>query len=188
MKPLYLWVGKSGSGKTTVVNHLEKLYGYTSVQSYTTRPPRREDETGHIFVTDEEFDELKDIIAYTEYNKYRYCATAEQLDQVNCYVIDVPGVEFLLDKYTNTERHIHIIYLDTTVKTRIDRMVDRGDSDHAIVSRLYQDEEYDWYDKLHKLVWHYKNNLQRNIELYTVDANKEQEEVMQEVLKIIENK
>ena len=61
MKPLYLWVGQSGSGKTTVVNYLEEVYSYKSLQSYTTRPQRYEGETGHIFVTDPEFDELKNL-------------------------------------------------------------------------------------------------------------------------------
>lgn len=185
---LYLFVGRSGSGKSTIANFIEDTYGLKQVSSYTTRVPRYDGEQGHIFISDSEFDKLRNIVAYTEYNGKRYCTTAEQLDGVDCYVVDIPGVETLLERYENVGRPINIIYLDTTVKTRIDRMVDRGDSDHAIVSRLYQDEEYDWYDKLHKLVWHYKNNLQRNVELYKIDANKSQEEVIQDVLDIIENK
>ena len=54
-KGIYLIVGKSGSGKTTLVNELRK-YGYTSVESYTTRPKRFKNETGHTFITEEEFD------------------------------------------------------------------------------------------------------------------------------------
>ena len=54
-KGIYLIVGKSGSGKTTLVEALKK-YGYTSIESYTTRPKRFEGETGHTFITEEEFD------------------------------------------------------------------------------------------------------------------------------------
>ena len=51
-EPLFLFVGKSASGKTTVANMLEEKHGHVQVQSYTTRPPRYEGEVGHIFVND----------------------------------------------------------------------------------------------------------------------------------------
>ena len=54
-KPLFLFVGRSSSGKTTIANILEERYGYKQVQSYTTRPPRYEGEVGHIFVNENEF-------------------------------------------------------------------------------------------------------------------------------------
>ena len=60
MNNIYLIVGCSGSGKTTIVNSLENKYGLKSIQSYTTRPKRSDDETGHIFISDEEYDKLED--------------------------------------------------------------------------------------------------------------------------------
>ena len=62
---IYLIVGRSGSGKTTIAEELERKYGLKSIQSYTTRPKRSDNETGHIFVSDEEFDKLTDMVAYT---------------------------------------------------------------------------------------------------------------------------
>lgn len=183
-KPLYLFVGKSASGKTTVANIFEGSTKYTQLQSYTTRPPRYNGEIGHVFISDEEFDTLKNLVAYTEYNGFRYGATAKQVDDVDIYVIDVPGVETLLEKY-KTERPIIVLYFDTSIRTRIDRMIQRGDSDMSIVSRLYTDEEYDWERKLHKTVWHYKNNEDRNIEMYTIDANQELAPVMAQVTQYI---
>ena len=102
-KPLFLFVGPSGSGKTAVAEYLESTQGYKSVQSYTTRSPRYENETGHIFVSNDEFDKLQDLVAYTEYNGNKYCATSEQVDEADIYVIDVPGVEVFLKKYKNTK-------------------------------------------------------------------------------------
>ena len=96
---LYLFVGKSASGKTTVANFLEKKHGFKQVNSYTTRPPRYEGEIGHIFIDDGDFDELGELVAYTEYNGFRYGTTAEQLDKCQIYVIDVPGIKTLLEKY-----------------------------------------------------------------------------------------
>ena len=69
-------VGESGSGKTTIANILENKYWLKQVQSYTERPKRYDEETGHTFVTPIEFDQLKDIVAYTCYNRYRYCTTS----------------------------------------------------------------------------------------------------------------
>ena len=185
MKPLICMVGKSASGKTTVANILESN-GYKQVQSYTTRLKRHENEIGHIFISDEEFNRLQNIIAYTEYNGFRYCATKEQIDTADIYVIDVPGVETLLEKY-NSARKIIIIYFDTSVKTRIDRMINRHDSDTSIVSRLYNDEASDWEQDLNKLFWHYKNNEGKNVELYTIDANNYLENVLIQVCNLINN-
>ncbi len=186
IKPLYLFVGKSGSGKTTVAEWLESEYGYKSVQSYTTRTPRYEGETGHIFISDEEFDKLENLAAYTEYNGYRYCTTSSKLDEYDIYVIDVDGVETLLNCYTNINRKIHIVYFSATVRTRISRMVDRGDSDAQIVSRIYNDEEHNWFYQLEKIVRSNKHKSRASI--IFVNANKSKEEVQQEVLKIMEGK
>ena len=180
-KPLFLFVGPSGCGKTTVVQNLENQYYYLTVQSFTTRPKRYGNEIGHTFISDDEFDALQNIVAYTKYNGFRYCTTKEQLDLVMTYVVDIPGVEALLKNY-DTDRAIVIFYLDSTVKVRIERMVDRHDSDTAIISRLYNDEEFDWYNKLDKLVWHYSNIEHKNIELYKINANKDEKDVIEQVL------
>lgn len=184
-KPLYLFVGPSGSGKTTIVDELEYKYRYKCLQSYTTRPQRHENEYGHIFISDEEFDNLENIVAYTEYHGYRYCATEELLNASDLYVVDCDGVETLLNKYSNTERLICIFYFDTTVSTRISRMLDRGDSDMQIVSRLHNDEQFDWHNKLNKLVWDHSRLQNRNVELYKINANNSQSNVLELVLYFI---
>lgn len=180
-KSLFLFVGKSASGKSTIANLLEQKYGYKQVQSYTTRPPRYDGEPGHIFVTKEEFSNLGELAAYTLYNGNEYGTTFKQLEECDIYVIDVPGVETLLQK-NKIKRPICIIYFDTTVRTRINRMVERGASDMEIVSRLYNDEEYDWEKKLDSLIWHYTKIDNRDVELNLVNANDNKESVLELVL------
>lgn len=180
--PLYLFVGPSGCGKTTVTGLLESRYGHKAIRSYTTRRPRYEGEDGHKFISSLEFDALENLVAYTVYNGFRYGVTEDQIDNATLYVIDIPGVETLLENYKNTEREVRIFYLDSTVKTRIDRMTDRHDSDSAIIKRLYYDEAFDWYRQLDKLVWDYKNNKHRNVELYKINANENIENVLEQVL------
>lgn len=179
-KTLHLFVGPSASGKTTMANELEKrtrilkdgdYIADKQVRSYTTRAPRYTNEDGHIFISKQEFDKLENIIAYTEYNGYHYCATKDQLDEATIYVVDVDGVDTLLSKYT-TERPIHIWYFDAPVPRRIDRMVSRGDSDTEIVNRLMQDEQYDWYYKLLTLKDYYVELRDKyDLQLSTVDAD-----------------
>lgn len=181
-KPLFLFCGRSASGKTTVANKLADTYGYRQVESYTTRKPRFCGENGHIFVSDEEFDNLGELAAYTEYNGHRYGTTTEQLSECSIYVIDVPGIETLLEKYKNCGRPIAIIYFDSTVHTRINRMLDRHDSDMQIISRLLVDEKDDWRIQLDSLVWHYTKIENMDVELYQVNANNSLSQVVEQTL------
>lgn len=186
-KPLFLFIGKSASGKTTIANMLEKREGMKQVQSYTTRPPRFEGETGHMFITDEECNELEDIVASTLYNGYWYCATLEQIDEADIYVIDVTGARELLYNHEMINRDIHIIYFDAGVHERINRMINRGSTDAQIVSRLLHDESFDWYDKLSEFGaeifnnkwWEYTN-------LCVLNANGSEDDVYKEVYYLID--
>lgn len=125
MSNLYCIVGESGCGKTTIVSMLEKLKGLKSIQSYTTRPKRSENEIGHIFITNEEFDNLKDIVAFTNFNGNRYCSTAEQIENNNLYIIDIEGIKSLKDNYKG-DKKIYTIYIKSDMNTRHERMKDRA--------------------------------------------------------------
>ena len=184
-KPLYLLIGRSASGKTTIANMLTEKYGYKSVSSYTTRPPRYDGEVGHIFIDDGTFDQLGELAGFVEYNGYRYGTTMQQVDEADIYVIDPIGSEYLLDKYT--DRPICIIYFDASICTRIDRMRNRHTSDSEIVSRLYTDESYSWRDKIHKTIWHYKNNENRDVEMIIIDANKDIDQVVKRIAECMNN-
>ena len=183
-KPLFLFVGKSASGKTTIANILEDKYGLKSVASYTTRPPRHEGEREHVFLSESEFDELGELAAYTIYNGYRYGVTFDQVEECDIYVIDPPGVKYLLDKI-NIDRPISIIYFNAAVSTRIDRMMDRGASDLEIIKRLHHDDTIeDWYHTLNSIAYAYNYIYlpDSGIDLHVVNANENIENVLKQVL------
>ena len=185
-KPLFLFIGKSASGKTTIANLLEEREGLKQVQSYTTRPKRFEEETGHRFIDDQESYELKDIVASTSYNGYWYCATLEQVNESDIYVIDVDGAEELLHNHDMIDRDIHIIYFDTSVYSRINRMINRSSTDTQIVSRLLCDESFDWYGKLSTFgIEIFNNRWWEYTNLCVVDADGNIEDVYKETLELI---
>lgn len=126
MRHIFLIIGCSGSGKTAITEKLEELYHLKSIQSYTTRPPRYDGETGHTFVSNEEFDELTDYVAYTEFAGFRYCATAEQVENNDLYVIDPKGVKFFMKSYTG-KKTPKIIYINSDLNVRYERMVKRAE-------------------------------------------------------------
>lgn len=138
LKNIYLIVGPSGSGKTSIANELEETYGYKAVESYTTRPPRYEGERGHIFVSDEEFDALGPMCAYTEYIGYRYGVTADIIDSHDIYVINPYGVKYLVKHY-HGEKEILAIRLMVDETQRFLRMMMRGDDDKDINDRMLND-------------------------------------------------
>lgn len=156
MKYLYLVVGESGSGKTTICNYLTKHYGLKQLDSYTTRPPRNPKETGHIFVSSSEFDTLRDqMVAYTEFNGYEYCATAQQIEDSDLYVIDPHGIEELKEAYKG-DKPFKIIFIDAPLEIRYIRMKERALKDgmefteavEAALDRITNDVEA-FYDIRH---------------------------------------
>lgn len=139
---IVLLVGASGSGKTSIANELCKKYGWTSVNSYTTRPPRFENEPGHLFVSEEEMDRIVSedtVVGFDIYNGYRYCATAKQIDENDVYVVNPGGVITLKNLYKGSKK-IKLINLVTPKDERIERMMKRGDSSDDILDRLDYDE------------------------------------------------
>ena len=137
MKNLYLILGQSGVGKSTLAETLKEKYGLETVHSYTTRPARFDGEIGHIFLTDEEFDNLPELAAYTEFNGFRYGITKDILNKADTYVIDIAGAEMLAKRYTRPLVKIGIILSEPELK---ERMKKRGDTDEMIMSRLEHDK------------------------------------------------
>lgn len=137
-KPLILLVGESGSGKTSVGEYLETFYNMPMLNSYTTRKPRSENEKGHIFISTNEYLKLKDKIATTYFHGNYYCATKEQCETADIYIIDPHGVK-TFDRNYKGDRDYMIVFLKTSIFTRAYRMIKRGDGFKQIVSRLWHD-------------------------------------------------
>lgn len=160
---IFLLVGKSGSGKS-YISQLLSRYGYSEIQSYTTRPPRTPNEIGHTFVNDEGFNALTDLVAYTEFDGYRYAATTQQVETHGVYVIDPAGVEYFKDHY-HGKKTITVIYVKANGWTRFWRMI-RRDGLLKAIHRMRNDRKAfnnDWLKRnCHRVLC---NNVSDNVEL-----------------------
>lgn len=133
-----LLTGPSGSGKTTVANKLYQKYGMTQIYSYTTRLKRDKNDEEHTFITDKQFDELEDIISYTEYNGFRYGITREQVDNNDIFVVDVPGIRSFLQNYEGDKRVVIICLESSEFDIKL-RLIKRDGLTKALERIKYDD-------------------------------------------------
>lgn len=172
-KKLLLLTGGRGSGKSTVASALAKRNNFTILQSYTTRKPRKKNEKGHIFISDEEFDSIpkEEMVAYSEHYTDRYCATKTQLENADIYIIDLDGVKMLRETYKG-DKELVIVHLAVPEGERRKRLLERGDSVRAIKKYLEKDKDLDAVmfrehiadlylsnDNLHETVYAIESNL-----------------------------
>jgi Guanylate kinase len=139
MKNLYLITGPSGVGKTSVANKLCETHNLKQLFSYTDRPPRHEGETGHVFLSRDEFNDLGPIFAGTVFDGHRYGTTANQLEEHDVYVVDLAGIQYIKEHYTGP-KGIVAIGLSAPAEVLSQRMKNRGDSEDAVAQRLAHDE------------------------------------------------
>jgi guanylate kinase len=138
-KKVICLIGESGSGKTTIVESLSKM-GFDILQSYTTRKPRTENEWGHLFCSVEEYEAFKangDIVAYSYFNNYHYFSTKEQMYKTDFYVVDFDGAVDLKNNINDID--FILVYLQVPTDIRIERMMQRGDSESFAISRVNHD-------------------------------------------------
>jgi len=127
-------------------------YNLKKVVSYTTRKPRKGEEGAHIFVTKKEFDTLKDdMCAYTFFNGNYYCATNEQVNESDLYILDKRGIEYFHEHYKG--KPFKIIYLDVPQDICRLRMLKRGDSHEEVNKRIENDKiEFQGIEKLADII------------------------------------
>lgn len=71
-----------------------------------------------------DFDNLKNICAYGELGGYKYCATKEQVNNSDIYVIDAQGVEYFKKCYHGRKEPVVVYIFVPTVK-RFLRLIKR---------------------------------------------------------------
>lgn len=118
-------VGRSGCGKDTLAYCLTKNHGLKQLISTTTRPPRYTGENSHVFVSEEEANQMTERVAETVINGYQYFATKQQLDECDIYVIDPKGLRDVCERAPDVE--LCVVYVSASTKVRCKRAIDRAE-------------------------------------------------------------
>lgn len=95
---LLLILGRTASGKDSLVNKLCERTGLKQVISYTTRPRRDNEGDTHIFVDEADFEQMNQagvVAAFTQIGEYKYWTTIDQLEDADIYIIDYEGLKTL---------------------------------------------------------------------------------------------
>lgn len=141
-KNLYAIVGRSGAGKDYVVNRLCEWCGFKKAISHTTRPPRSGETNTHIFVSQAEFDKLREnMVSYTNFNGYDYGTTAEVLNQSDFFIVDPAGVEYMQEHADKLNRPVVVVEIQANTKTCFTRMLQRGDGVIKAAQRIDHDSK-----------------------------------------------
>ena len=127
------------------------------VKSEATGRRLSEDEYVHTVISDEEFKELEGICAYTYFDRHHYCATKEQIDDSDLYIIDPYGVRYFMEKY-NGRKIPMVVYIHADKRTRRKRMAKRGDKEYKIRQRIAHDESA--FANVDEYAMHRYNNVE----------------------------
>lgn len=135
---LFLFVGRTGSGKSALIKKLCELTNAKQLTSYATRLRRNDQDNDHIFVSKEDYFQAKEngeIVAETEIAGNYYYATKEQLYEADFYTVDPQGREMLLSMNLPNIRFV-TIYISCPDVIREQRAVQkRGDDKNTYRTR-----------------------------------------------------
>ena len=172
---IYLILGHSGSGKSTIRNALTS-HGIKKIITYTTRPPRVSEVDGidYNFIEQELFKKMDQdnlFIGTTCYVGNYYSTLKEDLGKNNnkdsdcVIVVDKEGVLAIKKEFANARS----IYLKCSRETLRDRMIKRNDHAKDIEKRLDVLEDLDPYAD------------------YIIDADRDIDSVFEDVINLIKN-
>lgn len=169
---LYILVGKSGSGKTTISRCLHEMFGVYRVRTCTTRPKRDDERDGidYHFISDDAFQKLEKHHELMEsrtydasfgrvsYGSFRRDYYPSNLYSKRVLILNPDGILRLKDVGVFDEGifdKIRVIYLDISEDKLKERLLKRGDSLCEINRRLEADrndfEELNGFEPLYRL-------------------------------------
>ena len=147
-------LGRTCSGKDTIVNRLIEKYGYEKIITYTTRPMRKgevQDKTYH-FISEKEFKEKINSNFFLEYKKYNtvygecFFGSAKEdfIDSKNKIIIVTPDgyKDSIYHLNKNGDKQFHLaLYIYANNSTILKRLKKRGDNEEEADRRFTHDSE-----------------------------------------------
>lgn len=140
---IILVVGKTGSGKSSLIKKLCERTGLKELCSYTTRAKRSGTDNDHIFVSVEDYFKAKDngeVAIDTELAGNYYYSTIEQLYSSDLYTINPKALDKLMTMDLPNIRFV-VVYISCPDKIREERVMKRGDDKHKYRMRDFSERQ-----------------------------------------------
>lgn len=148
MKKLFILIGRSCSGKTTLLNYIIQKYDLHVAVSFTTRERRESEIDGkdYYFLTLEEYERKKknnELMESIEYNGNYYGLMQESFDlsKDNITVVVKEGLEQLKENLDKIPFEIKVIKIDAPDEIIIERFkerVTRGETDEETFKKRFK--------------------------------------------------
>lgn len=144
-------IGKTASGKDTIVKELYLNYSFKKIVTYTTRPMRKNeiDGTTYHYISNEEFKKKINEGFFAEYKSYQsefsewFYGTSEESiinsDSKSIIILTPQGYKDILSKYPNL--NCKSIYLYASDRTIRERLIQRGDDESEARRRVRHDKK-----------------------------------------------
>lgn len=141
---LFCVMGRTASGKDTMVREACRYFGLHPVISYATRPQREgEPNTSHFFITKEEMNRInmEEVVAMTQIGEYYYFTTESLLDNSDFYIIDPIGFKQLAGSSKVCDKYCLIgIYLNISSECQKQHSTMRGDNIEVFKKRCIAED------------------------------------------------
>ena len=128
---MLILLGESASGKSSIVRHLVKEYGFKNIVTYTTRPPREGEKDGidYHFISEEQFLKYQAEGFFAEtavYRKWYYGSAKKDYMQESNKVVAVLTPHGLRQIKKN-KLEVFSIYIAVPRRDRLIKILERGD-------------------------------------------------------------
>lgn len=179
MKTVFLVVGRTASGKDSIVKKVAEDLDLQILKSYATRPIRVDDPKdidAHTYIKPEQVEQYRQrMIAYTKIGEYEYFATIDQLRTVDFYIIDPQGIEFMR-QYSLDDVKLCVVYIYVPEHIRRTRALEiRGDGVEVFEKRNKKEQlQFNKFEE--NKDWDYmimNTNLEDSIQILKDIINKE---------------
>lgn len=167
MRKIYCIVGRTSTGKSTIVKKVSEILNMKILKSYTTRDMRKnetEENSDHIFIDKNDVEKYKnDMVAYTDRCGYCSFATKQQLFDNDFYVINPQGYYELIEKTQDMDIKLVVIYITVPYMKIVERAKKRGDFQSWQENYLKEDEEFTKFEKSNDIDYRILNDGQIDI-------------------------
>ena len=172
-KHIFIFVGPSGAGKTTLIERIKNDCGIPNLITHTTRLKREGEIDGvnYHFITEDEFNKLEKV-EWAKYSGNYYGLSKKEIDdklKYNDIVLISQEKNGALKTKSEYGDCVKIVYVYVSPDTMEDRMRLRGDNEKTIIERMNNaitSKEFDNIDIADYVLINENGMLETNVAIF----------------------